>query len=476
MSAETLKFFEDKSTESIINWMMNHLTEEQIRMCLDQSTIPDSSLVAAASAASAVPTEAGPSTAPPVAIAGPSITQPAAAAAAAPPKKSAIDLFTDKYRKKCYGTQYLIKQVTKEGVEYYEFKEVDEEDVSKNPSLKVGDIDWVFKKEPISTFKDYCTEEDKEVLEMLKEENMPKFLNPPDEVMLVATDYARSGLVSPIPVVAVLAEEQLAPTPIQPQVQITEPMIKAIKIQQTTSDSIRQEYPDLYTRGITMYPIFVYGSDGEKVRHLSVVVKDGKITFEEDLTNQRLLNSKFKKIINALQSSIVSGLYNPTDNIREEMNQALRTVNPEIPQKIKVIYDPANVAGYTFFGTLSDDDMSVIDPEEVKDYEELTEQMKTVSVSNKKKKPSEMSQSELEIWVIDTRGQQYLNEYEPIIYTNSLGFKNVKFVKRETPLKKDDSFEEVKYTPFMAPQGGRDINAGPGSLRMKYDSDDDLLF
>ena len=461
MSTETLKFFEAKSTESIINWMMNHLTEEQIRMCLDQSTIPDSSLVATSST---TPLEARPSTAP-------AVSAPLAQA----PKKSATDLFTDKYRKKCYGTQYLIKQVTKEGVEYYEFKEVDEEDVSRNPSLKVGDVEWVFKKEPISTFKDYCTEDDKEVLEMLKEENMTKFLNPSGEVMMVAVDYVKSGLVSPIPVGAVSAETELAPTPVQPQLQLTESMIKAIKIQQTTSDSIRQEYPDLYSRGITMYPIFVYGSDGEKVKHLSIVVKDGKITFEEDLTNQRLLNSKFKKIINTLQSSIVSGLYNPTDNIREEMNQALRTVNPEIPQKIKVIYDPVNITGYTFFGTLSDDDMSVIDPEEVKDYENITSQMQTISISTKKK-PSEMSQTELENWVIDTRGQQYLNEYEPIIYTNSLGFKNVKFVKRTAHLKRDDSFEEVKYTPFMAPQGGRDINAGSGSLRMKYDSDDELLF
>jgi hypothetical protein len=119
MSTETLKFFEAKSTESIINWMMNHLTEEQIRMCLDQSTIPDSSLVATSST---TPLEARPSTAP-------AVSAPLAQA----PKKSASELFTDKYRKKCYGTQYLIKQVTKEGVEYYEFKEVDEEDAF--PSL-----------------------------------------------------------------------------------------------------------------------------------------------------------------------------------------------------------------------------------------------------------------------------------------------------------------------------------------------------
>lgn len=455
MSTETLKFFEDKSTESIINWMMNHLTEEQIRMCLDQSTIPDPNLVV----------NPGPSI-------EPDLTPPPKPPALVPeptaPKKSATELFTDKYRKKCYGTQYLIKQVTKQGVEYYEFKEVDDEDREANPELVIGEVNWVFKKDPISTFKDYCTDEDREILEILKEENADKFSNPPREVMDIALDYVRSGLVSPIPVVQI--DEPVAPTPIQPQVQITEPMMKAIKIQQTTSESLKQDYPDLYARGVTMYPVFVYGSEGDKVKHISVAIRDGKITFEEDLTNQRLLNSKFKKIINALQNAIISGIYNPTDNIREEMNQALRTINPEIPNKIKVIYDPANVAGYTFFGTLSDDELSVIDPEEV-----LEAQMETVTLG-KKKKPTEMSQIELENWVIDTRGKQYLNEYEPIIYTNSLGFKNVKFVKRTTPLKKEDSFENVKYTPFMAPQGGRDINYGPGSLRMKYDDSDELLF
>ena len=56
MSAETLKFFEDKSPEEIINWMMDNLTEEQIRMCLDQAGIPQlQQPSAAAAAAPAVP-------------------------------------------------------------------------------------------------------------------------------------------------------------------------------------------------------------------------------------------------------------------------------------------------------------------------------------------------------------------------------------------------------------------------------------
>ena len=39
-----------------------------------------------------------------------------------------------------------------------------------NSGLELGSANWVFKKEPISTFKDYCTPEDREVLEILKEE------------------------------------------------------------------------------------------------------------------------------------------------------------------------------------------------------------------------------------------------------------------------------------------------------------------
>ena len=45
MSTETLKFFEEKNTEEIINWMLSNLSEDQIRMCLDQSGIPDTSVI-----------------------------------------------------------------------------------------------------------------------------------------------------------------------------------------------------------------------------------------------------------------------------------------------------------------------------------------------------------------------------------------------------------------------------------------------
>ena len=458
MSAETLKFFEDKSTESIINWMMTHLSEEQIRMCLDQSGIPDTSMVS----------QAGPSTASlpvpePVPVAVPPVPEPSK------PKASAADLFTTKYRKKCIGTQYLIKKVLKEGVEYFEFKEIEEEDLMNNPGLELGSANWVFKKEPISTFKDYCTPEDREVLEILKEEYSEAYNNPPAEVLEVAADYQSSGLESPIP---------LAPRPVVPVEDVASTvssgMIKAIKIQQDIAQKFATDYPLLAQRGITTYPIFVYDFEGPKVKHLNVIVSDGIITLVEDSTNERLLNSKFKKVTQALNDAITSGVYNPPDNMQTAINEAMRRINPEIPSIIKKVYSPEQMAGYTFFGTLSDDswsDISEAEQYEIKDQEleDVLEKMKTTTIS-KKKKPTEMTQEELNQYVIETRGQEYFNEFKPELYTNALGYKNIRYVKRTYPL--TEAFEDVKKPKFIEFQGRPSINTGPG----RFGEDDDLLF
>lgn len=459
MSAETLKFFEDKSTESIINWMMTHLSEEQIRMCLDQSGIPDTSMVS----------QPGPSAEPaPVPV---SVPEPASVPDTSKPKPSAADLFTTKYRKKCSGTQYLIKKVSKEGVEYFEFKEIEEKDLMNNPGLELGSANWVFKKEPVATFKDYCTPEDREVLEILKEEYSEAYNNPPAEVLEVAADYQSNGLESPIPLVP-RPVELVAPVEVKPTV--SPGMIKAIKIQQDAAQKIATDYPILAQRGITTYPIFVYGFEGPKVKHLNVVVSDGRITLVEDTTNERLLNSKFKKVIQALNDAITTGAYNPPDNIQIEINEAMRRVNPEIPLIIKQVYSPEQLAGYTFFGTLSDDSWSEIseaEQYEIRDQEleDVLEKMQTTTLT-KKKKPTEMTEEELKQYVIETRGQEYFNEFRPELYENVLGYKNIRYVKRDYPL--TEAFEEVSKPKFIEFQGKPSINSGPG----RFGEEDDLLF
>ena len=456
MSAETLKFFEDKSTESIINWMMTHLSEEQIRMCLDQSGIPDTSMIS----------QPGPS----AAQSSVSVPEPAPVQLVEPsrPKTSAADLFTTKYRRKCIGTQYLIKKVSKEGVEYFEFKEIEEEDLMNNPGLELGSANWVFKKEPVATFKDYCTPEDREVLEILKEEYSEAYNNPPAEVLEVAADYQSNGLESPIP----LVPRPVAPVEVKPTVSAG--MIKAIKIQQDAAQKIAVDYPILAQRGITTYPVFVYGFEGPKVKHLNVLVSDGRITLIEDTTNERLLNSKFKKVIQALNDAITTGAYNPPDNIQVEINEAMRRLNPEIPLTIKQVYNPEQMTGYTFFGTLSDDswsDISEAEQYEIRDQEleDVLEKMQTTTLT-KKKKPTEMTQEELNQYVIETRGQEYFNEFKPELYTNALGYKNIRYVKRTYPL--TEAFEEVSKPKFIEFQGKPSINTGPG----RFGEDDDLLF
>jgi len=39
MSQESISFFEDKTTEQIINWMIAHLSESQLRACLNSAGI-----------------------------------------------------------------------------------------------------------------------------------------------------------------------------------------------------------------------------------------------------------------------------------------------------------------------------------------------------------------------------------------------------------------------------------------------------
>ena len=49
MSAATLKFFDNLTTESIINWMITNLSDDQIKMCLNKSGVPDTSAISSGS-------------------------------------------------------------------------------------------------------------------------------------------------------------------------------------------------------------------------------------------------------------------------------------------------------------------------------------------------------------------------------------------------------------------------------------------
>jgi hypothetical protein len=500
MSTETLKFFEDKSTEAIINWMLSHLSEEQIRMCLDQSGIPDLSQKSS---------DAGPSgVTPPEAIAAASassgpmstITLPDGSRKQLEPKPNtgggASKIFLDKYRKICNGTSYVIQNVDKSGVVYYQFKEVETEDLPMNPLLTVGEIDWVLRTTPLSEFKTYCTDEDREVLQLLVEESPNKFTSPPLVVRELVNDYIANGFPSPVPgMVTTVAEVEpvLTIPSVQDLVDMSETVMKALKIQQESTDFIRQNYPLLHENGITMYPVFIYGSEGNNLLFMAATVQDGKLTLVQDSVNKALINSKFKKIMKSLGDSMSAGMYIPSPGIPQQLNEVLP--DSEIKRKIAYVYTTAKTSGINFFGSLEDDlvdlnmDMSmpllgrdssfVIVPENPTsgfEMEDLRETLPKVS-RKKKKKASEMTQGELDERMLELFGSQFASEHDAVKYTNSLGVVNVKYVKKcscPTP-ERDSSFEEIESPIFTEFQGKPSVNSGPGRFGEEV-FDEDLLF
>jgi hypothetical protein len=522
MSTETLKFFEEKNTEEIINWMLSNLSEDQIRMCLDQSGIPDTSVIKGKQPIAAAAAGSGPVATITLQDGSQKQLQPGEGSSSGsmpagptrPPqsgeRRDVGKIFLDKYRKKCNEMGYIIKTVSKDtGVEYYEFKEIEDGDIIISSGLTEGDVGWVKKTVPISEFKAFCTPEDREIFGFLKEENMETFLGAPAEILEVSSDYPTSGLVSPIPITTSPVDIEPTPTPVSTEevVNITEPMIKALKIQQGSSGFMNENYPDLFSRGLTMYPIFIYGSDGDSVLYLNTVVLDGKLSFIKDAVNKRLLNSKFKNVVKSIQQNIIDGLYTPSDNIQEELNEALKSVSQETTFKISKIYDPIKISGYTYFGTLDDETEWITSVGEVlpnsqesfeiigsQDFDEdmlmvpqlegdsspretfnMTDMSNVINNVPKNKKVSDMSIPEIEERMKIQFGEQYVRDYKPEKYVNSLGVTNVRYVKRPNCPSTDEPIM-VTNPIFTEFQGKPSINTGPGRFGDSESEDEDLLF
>tara|TARA_X000001036_G_scaffold40404_1_gene32542 strand:- start:620 stop:2194 length:1575 start_codon:yes stop_codon:yes gene_type:complete len=523
MSAETLKFFEEKNTEEIIDWMLRNLSEDQIRMCLDQSGIPDTSVIKGKQPIAAAATDSVPIASITLPDGSQKQLQPGEGSSSDPPptevvnpprsgkRRSVREKFVDKYRIMCNDTGYIIKDVSSTtGVEYYEFKEIEDGDIIISPGLTDGDVGWVKKTVPISKFKSFCTAEDREIFGFLKEENMETFLGAPTEVLEVSADYKESGLVSPIPITTPPVDTEDIPTPVATEdtFDITEPMLKALKIQQASSGFISENYPDLFSRGLTMYPVFVYGSDGDSVLCLNTVVVDGKLSFIKDVVNKRLLNSKFKNVVKSIQQNITDGLYTPSDNIQEELNEALKSVSPEITFKISKIYDPIKISGYTYFGTLDDDEpewlksageilpdsqesFDVVGSQEVdedmlmvpqlegdsspRETFDMSDMSNVINTAPKNKKVSDMSIPEIEERMRIQFGERYVRDYKPEKYVNSLGVTNVRYVKRPNCPPTDEPVM-VANPIFTEFQGKPSINTGPGRFGDADSEDEDLLF
>ena len=468
MSAETLKFFENQTTEQIINWMLVHLSEDQIKMCLDASGIPDTTN-APRSVSGKQPMIQ------PVVPQQVPIQRPFGEGSSTDQQPPGLrpnrveDAFLKKFRTKCASTSYVIKSVRKEGVLYFEFKEVEPGDDTMELNIPVYSVGWVKKLTPISEFSTFCTEADKAFLEILKEDNNAAFLNAPVEVIQTAADYPSTGLPSPIPIVAqVPIVPDVPDVPVVQEELMTDNMLKAIRIQQASNKIMSDSYPLLFSKRLTMYPIFVYNSDGDNVMHLSAIFKDGRIQFKQDSTNVKILNSKFRKITSDINEAVRTGLYIPSEDIRKELNLALRDIQSDIALRISEIYRPIYVNNFTYFGSLEDEDEDDFtdygvtpgdftdygehayedtniysDEDENMDYtdnyptdstllpeDDTTDDVPGKSMFGRKMKPSEMSIEELENRMITQYSPEFARKFKPEKYTNALGHTTVRYVKR----------------------------------------------
>ena len=492
MSAETLKFFEDKSTEQIINWMIDNLREDQIRMCLDQSGIPDTSIIkeqpAAAAASSSTPI----------------IPAAAAAAPIAPPAAPVSTLFDiapqvlstdeeDNQRRRCQESGILIKSILNGNVEFYQVVEVDEDkDDIISQNISGGDYGWVKKIMPLNDFKRrMCDPEDIEIYVDARVEAEDKFTtNVPEEVMDVAKIYNSKGIQSSVQV----------PVDISPiEVEVTDVMKQALEKQKKSPKVMEDKFKVLYDLGMTFFPIFIYGYvDEETFKYLATVVDPvtQKLKFEERTLRIKIANKRFRDEVTAILEAYNTNNYIPDNsNIADDLKALQDSLPLELKNKLDQIYDPIRAAeNFTYFGDayMSESDeepmlMPLISRDSILNDAPMSPPMSRsmspdmlppmlpplspVTSFSKKKKPSEMSIPELEEHMKIKFGPKFARDYKPELYINSIGVRNVRYVKRDNC---DTNYNMPEVSAPMFPDFASEVNLN--NFGDKDGSNSELLF
>jgi hypothetical protein len=400
--SETLKFFDDKSPEQIINWMLENLSEEQIRLCLDQSGLPPSlgdpppepvvSLfeglqVSEQSGAGPSSSGAGPSSSgagPSSSGAGPSevvidVSEQVVPIVPIVKKRETLqDKFLKKYRIRCANSPFLVEKVIGKIVHFWVFD---------NREKK-----WEKSEEPIEEFKDHCNEADERRLRKAKRADL---LNMPPEARAVINDYISSGLQPPIDLETETAPDQ----------QLNANVLKGLEAQFNLAKWISEDHPILTENNITIPPLFIYGSTDTAVKHLTVVADDGELSLVDDTTKIDKLDRNFRGVTEELRESIDENEYSITPNSISQIQVLLDSQPQEIREQLRIIYKSGANPGLTLFG-------------------------KKQSGPERRCALSDKSISEIEREARKKRGAAYVRNVKPKIITNALGVKTVTWVKR----------------------------------------------
>ncbi|MBA45923.1 MAG: hypothetical protein CMB31_04990 [Euryarchaeota archaeon] len=367
MSAETLKYFDKLSNENIINWMIQNLTEDQIRTCLNKEGSKDTSKIPGGSG---TPGGSGIRDQNEAALDVQRIYRGRLARRrmSAPTQSSDSRSILEELYTKCNGMGYVIASVENDIVSYYHFKEFDSDvDIQAgiNREVEDGVATWTYNTVPLDVFMDSrCEADEREVFQALRDDpdNNDNFSPVPDDIYKAAQDYKKLGFDPPVDIYNISGdspEEDIEP---DPQYVMSDTMMKAINTQKKSVEFMRKEFND-DSDYMKMWPIFFVDIDSDnKLSYLFPQVSSSGITFSTGKMNPRLLNTECKKLTKKIVSDIRN--QNITD-VMDKLNSALREQDDDTICRIKFNYDERNhftSFGDSYFGedseSLASDDQS----------------------------------------------------------------------------------------------------------------------
>lgn len=418
MSSVTSNFFDDKTPEEIINWMLDKLTEDQIKTCLDQAGIPDTSLIRR-------PDEPVPP--------GPAIPEgPGGSGSGSgvdPGPQTTMKL--DQLRRACNNKLVLIENVSGQIVSYYEF----------GPN-KEGDLKWQNNTLNMSSFiNDVCNAQKiSDADEILSLDEAEKASMAPglvtlseisDEVKRLASDYMLMGLPQP------LDPSLLEPGP---DVVYEAPVSEAIMKQwRRAEDELEKKYLDLHSAGMTKFPVFVHSVSDGKISYISLMLKDDyTFDFTERKNGSALFLTRVKKDLKELAEKLdaaPTGFTRPNDYadvIERTLSNwsSKKPENKEIYNKILLNYNPTihpqlKNAITTSFGEMAYREYSADEPNT---YFSGTEASPVPEASTKNVRDSTMPQ--LRMRMVTLFGKEYAETHEPVVAINKFGIETVQYRKK----------------------------------------------
>ena len=430
MSSITSNFFDDKTPEEIINWMLDKLTDDQIKTCLDQAGIPDTNLIRR-------PEDPVPVV--PVIPEDPGGSGSGSGSGFEPGPQTTMEL--DQLRRACNNKLVLIENVSGQIVFYYEFGPDDD-----------GDLKWKKNQISVSNFLNEICNEQKvsatdEILELNredKEEMAPGLVTSsevPDEVKRLASDYNLLGLPQPLDPSLLETPDVSEP---EPTVVYDTAVSEAIMKQLSLEKELKDKHPGLYSAGMTKFPVLAHSvSDDGKISYISLILNDDNtFDFRERKNGSALFLTQVKKDLKELAGKIeaaaVTGWTRPS-NYANVLDTALsnwsskKPANQEIYGKILVNYNPTRLAQLknsitTSFGEMAYGEYNADEPNT---YFSGAKASPVPEANNRNVR--DLNMNELHERMATLFGKEYAETHEPFIAYNKFGIKTVQYRKKTGP-------------------------------------------